>query len=211
MVGVSSLTACGKTVKYAKEPPKVEKEEKVESDKYDSGVFTTDDYIVTIGTSGFAEANKIAMDYTIENKSKKTIKPDEIFGFSLKIEQFDEPLELSRLNDDLAVVIEARTEALHEDIKVGKKAEGTLIFEIPEGKEEIDVQVKALDTKTNKSLGEYVLSKEEYKIDTETEPEKAESENKEKLEKQSEVPQNKRTGADDALDNTQKEETGTDN
>ena len=59
MVGVSSLTACGKTVKSAKEPPKVEKEEKVESDKYDSGVFTTDDYVVTIGIAVLQRQTKL--------------------------------------------------------------------------------------------------------------------------------------------------------
>lgn len=206
MLGISSLVGCGKTQEPAKKPPVVEKEKEVFQDTYEMGVFTTENYVVTLGDSGFAEERKFVLEYTIENKSDKTIKPDEIFGFNLKIGQYDEPIVLSRLSDSLAVLVEDKTDVLHDSIKSCKTASGLLVFDIPEGKEEIDIQVKALDTKTNKSLGEYTLDLGEYTIEgAESSEGKEEEEPQPKKEK--EVPKQDRTGADDALDSTEKDIT----
>ncbi len=206
MLGISSLVGCGKTQEPTKKPPVVEKEKEVFQDTYEMGVLTTENYVVTLGASGFAEERKFVLEYTIENKSDKTIKPDEIFGFNLKIGQYDEPIVLSRLSDSLAVLVEDKTDVLHDSIKSGKTASGLLVFDIPEGKEEIDIQVKALDTKTNKSLGEYTLDLGEYTIEgAESSDGKEEEEPQPKKEK--EVPKQDRTGADDALDSTEKDIT----
>lgn len=206
MLGVSSLTACGQTDKSAKKPPVVEEEEKVYQDTFESGVFDTESYTVTLGKSGFAKDGKYVLDYTIENKSDKKIKADEIFGFNLKVGQFEEALVLSRLSDELAEVMETKTDVFHKDIKSGATQEGSLVFEVPEGKEEIDIQVKALDTKSNKSLGEYTLDKEEYEIETGEKTEQTEkNDTKKKEETEKEVPKEERTGADDALDLTEKD------
>lgn len=206
MLGMSSLVGCGKTQEPVKKPPVVEKEKEVFQDTYELGVFTTENYIVTLGASGFAEERKFVLEYTIENKSDKIIKPDEIFGFNLKIGQYDEPIVLSRLSDSLAILVEDKTEVLHDSIKSGKTVNGLLVFDIPEGKEEVDIQVKALDTKTNKSLGEYTLDSGEYTIEG---SESSEGKEDEELQpkKEKEVPKQDRTGADDALDSTEKDIT----
>lgn len=205
MLGISSLTGCGNNTKPAKKPPVVEKEEEVFQDTFESGTFKTENYTVALGNSGFAEEGKFVLCYGIENRSDKPIKPDEIFGYNLKIAQFDEPLVLSRLSDNLAVLVEEKTDLLHEDVKAGKTAEGILVFDIPEGKEDIEIQVKALDTKTNKSLGEYTLDSGEYHIEAIESKEPKEEEKP--VEKEKEVSKEERTGADDALDLTEKDIT----
>lgn len=202
ILGISSLTACGTELKSAKEPPKVEEEEVITQDTFENGVFTTDNYVVTINKSGIADKNKLLIEYTVENKSDENISPDKIWGYNLKILQYDEPLVLSRLANDEAEAVEEDTSALHEEVKPGESINGTLVFELPYGKEDVDVTVEALDTKSNKLVGTFVLDKDEIVIEV-NDTDASESKNTKPAEEESS--DTVHTGADDALDSTQKE------
>ena len=204
IIGISCLTACGGSPKSTpKETPVVEEEEKEFEDSFEAGIYTTEDYTMTINKSGMAEEGKLVIEYTFTNNSGEAMAPDHVWGYTLKVNQLDEALVLSRLSADLADSYEDMTDALHKEIKSGQSVDGMLVFEIPEGKENVDVTIKALSTKDNKSLGEYPISME--KLDLAPEEPETTKEPEQKKEEE-EVPESERTGADDALDHTQKEQ-----
>lgn len=205
MLGMSCLTACGgSTQNTPKDVPKVEEEVKEFEDTFEAGVYTTEGYTMSINESGIAEEGKLVIEYTFENNSGEAMAPDKVWGYTLKVNQLEDALVLSRLSAEVADQYEELTDALHKEVKSGSSVDGMLVFEIPEGKENIPVTVKALSTKDNKSLGEYEISMEKYELapaETPTPEEEPKEETKEE-----EVPENERTGADDALDHTQKEQ-----
>lgn len=201
MIGVSCITSCGSTTKESNtNTPVVEEDVKEFTETFEAGVYTTEDYKVSIDDYGLAEDNKFVIKYTFENNSDEEMSPDQVWGYTLKVTQADDPVELSRLSTDLAEAYSSETDVLHESVKSGDSVSGMLVYEIPDVKTGINITVKALNTKDNKSLGEFTL--EMNKIELEL-PESEKEEVKAPVE--TEVPDNERTGADDALDHTQKE------
>lgn len=210
MVGVSGLTACNKSApkETKKEVPAVkkeEKEEKVDEDTFVGGQYTTKDYKVLITKTGTVDGGKLIVEYTFENLSSGKMSADEVWGYTMKVMMGEEQLQLTKLSDDYAPIYDSKIDTLHSKISSGDSVDGMLVFDLPEQKTSLDeVYIKALNTETNKAISKYVIELVETHLNSVSENSiKASDITDEEAE---ELPEEKnRTGADEALESTEKD------
>lgn len=207
------ITGCNVVKKQVTPKTSTEAERSIETeeslgDTFELGTYSTEGYTVKITESGMVENERLLVRFTLENKSAKTLSPDKVWGYTLKVTAGGTPLVLDTLNtEDGNESIKEGVDNFHKDVKSGESIDCTLVFDLPSELSGITPVVTALDNKTNKSLGDYELSTDKLELEsdggTAVKASKADSESDDKPSAE-DKDEHTKTDADKALENTER-------
>lgn len=204
---LSSMTACGVKDSGKKPSSQQSAEEQKEEwqDTFVAGKYTTKDFVLDINQSGMVEKDRLYVEYTFENTSGKKMRPDEVWGFTLKVKQGEQPVIIGKFsNQDNTLAVEEKVDTLHKDVKDGETISGAIIFEVPTELVDVPVTITALNTEDNKAIDTFELTMDEMELDKSKVgvAKKASEEKSDEKKEDKEAPKTEETGADAALSNT---------
>lgn len=204
---LGSVVGCG--VKDSGKKPStqqsVQEEEEKWQDTFAAGKYVTKDFELDITQSGMVEKDRLYVEYTLKNNSGKKMRPDEIWGFTLKVRQGEQPVVIGKFsNQDNTLAVEEKINTLHKDIKKGESIVGGIIFEVPTELVDIPVTLTALNTEDNKAIDTFELSMELMELDKSNVgvAKKASEDKSTEKKDESKAPEVEETGADEALSKT---------